>query len=249
MAVNPPAKPAQSELVVRSSNVPRFDDYRKYKPYLQRDFLHSCAYCSMTEAEAMAIRFTIDHYEPKRARRDLENEYSNLMYSCEECNVRKGDRCPPQEARDKGIRFFRPDLDHFKDHFKLNGIRLDPQSSAGDYTIEAIDLNRPMLRKLRELRHRQKLAQQAVAAGIRALRNLPIDQLPQKIKGRAAVSIARAEVAAVDLANEIDDLLREHARSPLTNLPPEPAPERKARAERLKNIEAMIPGAWRARDA
>jgi hypothetical protein len=203
----------------------------------------------MSEAEALAIRFTIDHYEPQRSRSDLVNEYSNLMYCCDECNLRKGDRSPPAEARAQLIWLFRPDTDYFDDHFKLNGIRLDPVSPAGDYTIDALDLNRAMLRKLRELRKRQSLAEQAVAAGVRALRNVSLDQLPVSIRGRAAGAMARAEKAASDLAHEIDDLLREHAKSPLIDLPPEPEPERRARALRLRELQALIPGAWRARDA
>ncbi len=235
-------------LVVRSTEVPALNDYRKYKPYLQRDFLHSCAYCTMTEAEAQAIRFTIDHYEPKRSRSDLENEYSNLMYCCEECNIRKGDRSPPAEARAQLIRFFRPDLDYFDDHFRLNGVRLEGLSPTAEYTIAAIDLNRAMLRKLRELRRRQALAEQAVAAGVRALRAIQIDLLPVNIRGRASVAMAKAEVAASDLAKEIDALLCEHAKSPLVDLPPESPDERKARSQQLRNFQALAPGAWRGRD-
>ncbi|WP_342726764.1 HNH endonuclease [Bradyrhizobium sp. B097] len=243
-----PAAKKPSELVVRSANVPKLSDYREYKPYLRRDFLHSCAYCTMSEAEALAIRFTIDHYEPQRARSDLVNDYGNLMYCCNECNIRKGDRTPPADARAKGIKFFRPDTDFFEDHFTLNGIRLDPASPAGDYSIHALDLNRAMLRKLRDLRQREKLAREAVAAGVRALRGVSIDRLPKSIRGRAAVAMAQAEKAASDLAREIEDLLCEHAGSPLIDLPEEPD-EQKARTQRLKDLQAMIPGAWRARDA
>ena len=57
----------------------------------------------------MAIRFTIDHYEPRSARPELENDYNNLMYCCDTCNSLKGDRCPPQSARHDGFRFYRPD--------------------------------------------------------------------------------------------------------------------------------------------
>ena len=153
----------------------------------------------MSEAEAIAIRFTIDHYEPQRSRSDLVNEYSNLMYCCEECNLRKGDRSPPAEARARLIRFFRPDTDYFDDHFELNGIRLDSVSPAGQYTIDALDLNRAMLRKLRELRKRQAVAAEAVAAGVRALRGAPLDKLPKSLRGRAQVRIAAAMVASTIL--------------------------------------------------
>jgi HNH endonuclease len=102
------------------------------------------------EAEAAAVRFTIDHYEPTSARPDLENEYNNLMYACDPCNTRKGDRYPPLAARAEGVRFFRPDEDVHSDHFELTGVRLKGKSKTGEYTVVALDLNRYMLNKLRE---------------------------------------------------------------------------------------------------
>lgn len=100
----------ETDLVTRSE-VPACLPYSEYRPYLRYDFICSCAYCTMTESEAQAIRFTIDHYHPQNARPDLIDEYSNLMYACDECNTRKGDRYPPTSAQTNGIRFFRPDQD------------------------------------------------------------------------------------------------------------------------------------------
>jgi len=146
----------------------------------------------MSEAEGMAIRFTIDHYEPKNLRPDLINVYANLMYACDECNLRKGDRAPPEEARANGFRFFRPDHDVHCDHFGMKGVLLEPRSNTGHYSIEAIDLNRASLRKLRQIRDRLTACDQLVAAGVLGLRRLPIDQLPKHVKGTAAAAIARA---------------------------------------------------------
>src|SRR4051794_36398673 len=114
---NTPAKVRSSTLIVRSQQ-PQLENYQDYRPALRQDFFHSCAYCTMTEAEAQAVRFTIDHYEPQKARPDLVNVYANLMYACDECNSRKGDRCPPESARKDGYRFFCADLDEFLDHFE-----------------------------------------------------------------------------------------------------------------------------------
>jgi hypothetical protein len=72
------------ELVTRSA-VPTDMKYPGYRQHLRCDFFFSCAYCTMTEAEAQAIRMTIDHYEPRGARPDLENDYANLMYACDTC--------------------------------------------------------------------------------------------------------------------------------------------------------------------
>ena len=106
----------QTALVTRSS-VPDALPYNDYKPYLKIDFLYSCAYCTIAESEATTIRFTIDHYEPRRARPDLENRYDNLMYCCDTCNIYKNDITPPANARAAGVRYFRPDTDHRSDHF------------------------------------------------------------------------------------------------------------------------------------
>jgi HNH endonuclease len=88
---------APSSLVVRSVVEP-VEHYDEYRQVLRFDFFYSCAYCTMTESEARGIRFTIDHYEPQSARRDLVNEYSNLLYACDTCNIRKGNRCPSPEV-------------------------------------------------------------------------------------------------------------------------------------------------------
>jgi hypothetical protein len=91
--------------VVRSA-VPRGRPYEEYLENLRFDFFYSCGYCTMTESEGMAIRFAIDDYEARRARPDLVDDYTNLMYACDGCNARKGDRSPPADARATGYRFF-----------------------------------------------------------------------------------------------------------------------------------------------
>ena len=177
----------------------------------------------MTEAEAQAIRFVIDHYEPRKARPDLVHEYANLMYSCDECNVRKGDRCPPPEARANDYRFFRPDQDVYQEHFQINGIRIKPKSNVGNYSIEALDLNRLVLRRLRGIRERLTKCDDLVAQGVLGLRKFHIDRLPPRVKGSAVRAINQAGSVAGQMADDIDSLLRKHARSELIDLEPESA--------------------------
>ena len=126
-------------LVIRTA-VPDGLPYNDYRHYLRRDFLYSCAYCTIAESEASAIKFTIDHYEPKNARADLINTYSNLMYACNSCNLYKGDRVPSDTARAAGIRYFRPDTDRRSEHFNLNGLRIDGQTEIGNFTVLAVYL-------------------------------------------------------------------------------------------------------------
>ena len=240
-----PTPERNSSLVTRSS-VPVGLKYSAYKPYLRRDFFYSCAYCTMSEAEAQAIRFTIDHYEPKSAREDLEDDYSNLMYACDECNMRKGNRCPPASARADGFRFFRPDIDAYEQHFEKNGIRLRHKTTVGEFTIDAIDLNRMSLRRLRDIRQRLTDCDRYVVAGVLALKNFHIDQLPSSIKNQAVNTIKRAAKIAEKMANEIDELLREHAKSSLDAEDHEFVERTKKRAKKLKGLAALYPDNWRA---
>jgi len=242
----PPTLPRKHGPIVTRSDVPKDQNFTEYRQYLRHDFFYSCGYCTISEAEAKALRFTIDHYEPRSARPDLEHEYSNLMYSCDQCNMLKGDRCPPLGARSNDYRFFRPDQDVYQEHFKKNGIRLESKSNVGYYSIEALDLNRLALRRLREIRERLTKCDRHVAEGVFGLRNLHIDNLPQSIKGKAVHAISRATDVADRIADDIDVLLREYAHSQLIDPDPEAASRAEERASKLEGLQALYPGRWRA---
>jgi len=241
MARAPTLSAAPRPLVQRST-VPAGKPYGEYLASLKKDFWWSCAYCTMTEAEAMAIRFVIDHYEPRWKRPDLLNDYSNLMYSCDECNLRKGDLVPPDVARSQGVRFFRPDTDHREDHFELSDIRLNSKTTIGEFTIDAADLNRAALRKLRDIRRRLTQCEEMVAGGVLALRRFHTDQLPPEIKRRAVTSIQQAISFADGAAAEIDAILEDYAKSPV--LGQNDAVEQGKMA--MGEWRRLYPGNWRA---
>lgn len=246
-ADNRPVKAGADEgggLVVRSDVVPG-KPYREYRQVLRHDFRYQCAYCGMTEREAQGIRMTIDHYEPRLARPDLENDYCNLMYSCDECNLRKGDRSPPQEARNDGFRFFRPDQDLADDHFEEKGIRVSEKSNTGYYSIMALDLNRQSLRRLRELRIRAEKCEASARVALAALRRFHIDQLPPILRSRALRAIHNAALAGEQISGKLDELMSGHARSPMLDADAEAVERRGAQAANLKSVEANYLGSWR----
>ncbi len=241
-----PVEWATVDLVLRS-NVTDGRPYNQYKQVLRYDFMHSCAYCSMSEAEAQAIRFTIDHYEPKSSRPDLESVYSNLMYACDECNTRKGPRTVPQAALADGIRFYRPDQDRFADHFIRHGLLLKGLTKLAEFTIDAVDLNRLSLRRIREIRARLSNCEALIAAGIRALGAFRIDQLPPEYRRRALEAIRQLSEASDAAEAAIRQTLRDHAKSPLLDEDPDGDQENRKRLERLKGTEALYPNStWRA---
>ena len=188
------------------------------------------------------MRFTIDHYEPQRYRRDLENDYNNLMYCCDPCNIYKGDRMPSAEMRKNGVRFFRPDEDYYSEHFEKNGRLLEAKTKLGDYTINAVDLNRKMLVRLRELRERATNCDDDVRGGLRKLRDFSIDQLPKNVKGRAAVAIADANKVGESIIDSVDALLRANGRSPLVDEDEDKRIRARERTARLEQLEGLRPG-------
>lgn len=235
-----------SPRVVRTPDVPAQSDYGRYRRYLRFDFFSSCAYCTMNEWEAEAIRFTIDHYEPQTARPDLITAYSNLMYACDECNTRKGNRYPPEAARKNGNRFFRPDEDIFGEHFSGNDMLLSHKSQVGYFTINTLDLNRRSLQRLREVRLRLLNCEKYISEGITALRQFRIDKLPQQVRARAQRAIKEALSVRTELVTNIDDILREAARSALLDDEPEDPVRLAQRNANLKQLEGLHPESWRA---
>lgn len=77
--------------IIRTCNK-KFDNYKKYTPYLAKDFHHRCAYCN-TSDEVIEC-FSAEHYVPRKVFEEIDNsldtDYNNLMYSCMKCNLSKG---------------------------------------------------------------------------------------------------------------------------------------------------------------
>jgi len=237
----------QSHLLVVRSTVPSGLSYLDYLPQIRYDFFYSCGYCTLSEFEAQGIAFQIDHYEPRSDKPELENQYDNLIYSCSECNNLKGDLTPPINARLAGFRFFRPDVDVYDENFTVNSTRVIHLTNIGEFTIETLNLNRQSLRRLREIRSRLEICDEYVARGIMELRHFKIDQLPREIKGRTLSAIQNAGKVFDSLTNQIDEILRESAQSPLLAVDPEKAAMRDSRSEMLDNLKVLYPEKWRGR--
>lgn len=79
------------------------------------------------------------------------------------------------------------------------------------------------------------------------LRRFHIDQLPSGVKLAAAKTIANAIEVANHTAEEIDELLRMYAKSPLIDPDPDSEQRAKKRAEKLADWKILYPGIWRAR--
>ncbi|ATC25308.1 hypothetical protein CA608_12575 [Caulobacter vibrioides] len=234
----------EPNFLINRSNVPSGLKYGEYRQYLRRDFFHSCAYCTLTEAEAGGVRFTIDHYEPRSARQDLEHVYENLIYCCDDCNRSKGDRCPPESARADGKRFFRPDYDLRSAHFKMNGVRIEGITEVGKFSEIFLRLNRQYLIRLRDLRSRLKVCDEYVIDGINALRHIPIDRLPPHIKKRASGLISRVQNVEAKMLSDMEEILRSAASSHLLDHDETAVELSEVARKEARALEGLYPGAW-----
>ena len=75
------------KLLRRTDIVPK-KNYREYEKDLRKDFQDTCGYCGKI-VEVSKSDFEIDHFIPKSLAKNKINDYSNLVYSCKQCNRKK----------------------------------------------------------------------------------------------------------------------------------------------------------------
>lgn len=133
-------------MIFHRSVPPRlYRDHTRYRALLRRDFQYRCAYCLTHEhylgGEAGG---TIDHHRPRQgphARPDLVSAYSNLYWTCRECNDNKSDTWPDPEDYERGLKFLDPCLpedDHDWHWRTLPDGSLEVLTVTGEYTIEIL---------------------------------------------------------------------------------------------------------------
>lgn len=121
-----------------------FTVYRTYKKYLKTEFDGTCVYCRMPDSLSEPQSYAVEHYKPKIKFPHLETEYSNLFYSCCNCNSYKGDFWPTKEQMILG-QFIPNPCDHIM-HSHLRSQAegtIKAHSFAGQWTIDLLDLNAP----------------------------------------------------------------------------------------------------------
>lgn len=99
-----------------------YKNYRMYKRYLRIDFGFKCVYCHRHENAYNSYReFEIDHLRPKSSPSfaHLVNDYSNLVYSCPDCNNMKGDSWPSDNPLIDQMGWLDPCEHDFDNHYRL----------------------------------------------------------------------------------------------------------------------------------
>lgn len=129
----------------------QYKDFHSYKDYLKDDFKERCAYCNMHDKWIMPLSFQIDHFIPrakfeKIGRKDLDNDYNNLMYSCPICNRLKSDVFDGEISNDeiKNPYFYNPvDVDYNTIFTRDEKGRIQSEDVLGQDMIKRLQLYRP----------------------------------------------------------------------------------------------------------
>jgi hypothetical protein len=75
----------------------------------------------------------------------------NLALACVSCSLRKAARQTAVDpASGEHVALFHPRLDLWNDHFQWQGVRLFGHTATGRATIEALEMNRPLIIAIRE---------------------------------------------------------------------------------------------------
>ena len=130
--------------------------YSVHREILQKDFDHRCGYCDSHDSFRHA-HYEIDHFIPKKTLKEVfpipeeykikEQEYSNLVYSCQSCNNAKGDQWPIESIdihHKNDIGFIDPCNSKYDDQFKRdqNG-EIKYKTELGKWMYKALKLWKP----------------------------------------------------------------------------------------------------------
>ena len=139
---------------IRKASPGPYRNYSTYKPFLRTEFDYACVYCNVRESEMGGSKnFQIDHYRPASRFPELKCEYSNLYYSCPDCNRSKRAYWPSKIKRSLGRYILNP-CDHDVDQFiKKEGINWQGKKRAGWWNILFLRLNSQAKLEIRQARN------------------------------------------------------------------------------------------------
>ena len=100
---------------------------------------HICEYCLIHEDDTF-LGCEVDHIIS--VKHGGPTVADNLAYACAFCNRQKGSDIGSILWRTgEFIRFFNPRTDRWSQHFRLEGVVIQPQTGIGEVTTPILDLN------------------------------------------------------------------------------------------------------------
>ncbi len=127
------------KIITRRPNVDKRSPYGEYLDILKKDFGDICGYCGKSEYVTKNT-FEIDHFIPKKYAPELEEDYSNLVYSCYECNRKKSSKWPSKNKQIQfvdGAGFIDPASKEYDEHLErdIHG-NIIGKTAAGQYMVQ-----------------------------------------------------------------------------------------------------------------
>lgn len=138
------------KLLRRTDIVPK-KNYREYEKDLRKDFQDTCGYCGKI-VEVSKSDFEIDHFIPKSLAKNKINDYSNLVYSCKQCNRKKSNKWPTQDvnlSHNEIEGFVDPVLDEYDEHLErtVEGDIIG-RTELGNYMVSAFSFDKRPMREI-----------------------------------------------------------------------------------------------------
>lgn len=97
-----------------------------------------CEYCLIHESDTL-LGCQVDHVlSEKHGGVTIEE---NLALACTFCNRAKGTDIGSVSGKGMYSRFFNPRLDRWHEHFRLDGVRIESISLAGEVTVKVLQFN------------------------------------------------------------------------------------------------------------
>jgi hypothetical protein len=99
-----------------------------------------CEYCLIAEADAY-FRFQVEHIISRK--HGGLSELENLALACVFCNRYKGsDIASLSPETGELVRLYNPRTDRWREHFRLNGVVIEPLTEIGEATVRILQMNR-----------------------------------------------------------------------------------------------------------
>lgn len=138
----------------RRTNIEHKNNYRDYEKDLRIDFQDTCGYCGKI-VKISKSDFEIDHFVPKSLAKSKINDYSNLVYSCKQCNRKKSNQWPTQDiniSHNEKEGFIDPVLEEYDEHLErtVNGDIIG-KTELGNYMVKAFAFDKRPMREIWQL--------------------------------------------------------------------------------------------------
>lgn len=170
-----------------AKNFPDKGTYRDWKSQLSLEGNNQCVYCSIHEARFGGERnFHVEHFRPKSKFPDLEDDYTNLFFSCSICNIFKGSDWPSEPCDKYNLAaYIDPAKHNYNSIFNIENYKVISNYTSSKYMIERLYLNRPQLiieRRISCLSEKINMLNDEIPSVIDKYKNLKDDNLRKKIE-------------------------------------------------------------------